>query len=247
MRASVSEIRAARASGAFMSVRQSKAPCAFREDVRGNVAIIFALVLMPVLGIVATAVDYGRASNVQRQMQAALDEALVVARDHIDDDRTVIATLMRAHIDANLPEGLKGVPFDLDLPFGRQHVGASIETKVPTTIMAMAGVPALEIAVRNELKRPVVVPLPSAPEIQPGMAGLPAPLAGLTGGRAGGPATADVSEARNKIIEQLGSDPEQLMRQIEKELKALHGAGGEPQMPADLPPDVARMLQQLRR
>lgn len=51
-------------------------------DTRGNVASIFALALLPVLGFVGAAIDYSRYSNSQTQMQAALDAAaLMLSQD----------------------------------------------------------------------------------------------------------------------------------------------------------------------
>lgn len=49
---------------------------------RGNVAMIFALALVPMLGIIGTAIDYSRAVAARSAMQAALDTvALMVSKD----------------------------------------------------------------------------------------------------------------------------------------------------------------------
>ena len=45
------------------------------KDVRGNVAILFGVALIPVLVGVGVAVDYGRALMVRERMQGALDAA----------------------------------------------------------------------------------------------------------------------------------------------------------------------------
>jgi Flp pilus assembly protein TadG len=49
----------------------------FRRDQRGNIAVIFALTLMPILVSVGCAVDYSRASQIRTDLQAALDAAAV--------------------------------------------------------------------------------------------------------------------------------------------------------------------------
>lgn len=220
----------------------------FGGDARGNVAIIFALVLVPVIGIVATAIDYGRASQVQRQMQSALDEALIVARDHIDDDKDAVERLFRTHLDANLPPGLRGLPFDLDLPFGRQRIGASIETKVPTSLMSITGIPTLDVVATNELRR---VPRPDAPSANPeGLSALPGPLAGF--GKAPSRETAvSAEEAARMVTEQLGANPEELVRRLQQQIDVLQRGGGSgieaSGMPQQLPPEIARMLEQMRR
>ncbi|MBN9015560.1 MAG: pilus assembly protein, partial [Rhizobiales bacterium] len=49
---------------------------------RGNVAAMFAIALVPLIGIIGTAVDYSRAVAARSAMQAALDTvALMVSKD----------------------------------------------------------------------------------------------------------------------------------------------------------------------
>src|SRR5436190_1447230 len=55
---------------------------ALRADRSGNVAIIFAIAIIPIFGAVATAVDYSRANSARTAMQVALDAAaLMVAKE----------------------------------------------------------------------------------------------------------------------------------------------------------------------
>jgi Flp pilus assembly protein TadG len=54
----------------------------FGRDLRGNIAPIFAIALLPMLGFVGAAVDYSRASAARSSMQTALDSAaLMVSKD----------------------------------------------------------------------------------------------------------------------------------------------------------------------
>lgn len=54
----------------------------FNRDSRGNIAPIFAIALLPILGFVGAAVDYTRANAARSSMQAAMDSAvLMVSRD----------------------------------------------------------------------------------------------------------------------------------------------------------------------
>ena len=54
----------------------------FRVDRRGNVAIIFAIAIIPILGFIGAAIDYGRANAVRVRMQSALDStALMLSQD----------------------------------------------------------------------------------------------------------------------------------------------------------------------
>ncbi len=49
----------------------------FRRDQRGNIAIIFALSLIPVLSCIGCAIDYSRATQMRSKLQAAIDAASV--------------------------------------------------------------------------------------------------------------------------------------------------------------------------
>lgn len=50
-----------------------------QRDTRGGVALIFAICLVPLIGIVGMAVDYAQASRLQARLQSALDAAAVAA------------------------------------------------------------------------------------------------------------------------------------------------------------------------
>ncbi|MBN8966852.1 MAG: VWA domain-containing protein [Rhizobiales bacterium] len=54
----------------------------FRNDERGNIAVIFAFSLLPILGLVGAAVDYTRLNTARTQLQSALDSAaLMISKD----------------------------------------------------------------------------------------------------------------------------------------------------------------------
>ena len=49
----------------------------FRRDSRGNIAVLFALTLVPVLSCIGCAIDYSRATQLRSKLQAAIDAASV--------------------------------------------------------------------------------------------------------------------------------------------------------------------------
>lgn len=54
----------------------------FRTDARGNVAVIFALVVIPLVALVGAAVDYTRENSARTALQSALDSAaLMISKD----------------------------------------------------------------------------------------------------------------------------------------------------------------------
>lgn len=75
----------------------------FARDDRGNIAILFGIVLVPILTFVGTAIDYTRATAARASMQAALDStALMLAKDLTDGNITTsqISTKAQAYFTA---------------------------------------------------------------------------------------------------------------------------------------------------
>jgi len=67
---------------AFITRHVYRAAGGFAGAKRGNVAVIFAITLVPVLGLIGAAIDYSRANSARSSMQAALDStALMLSRD----------------------------------------------------------------------------------------------------------------------------------------------------------------------
>lgn len=55
----------------------------FARGDQGNVAVMFAIALLPIVGFIGVAVDYTRANNARSSMQSALDSAaLMVSKDN---------------------------------------------------------------------------------------------------------------------------------------------------------------------
>lgn len=65
-----------------ISAQARKAATRFAGDTGGNVAMIFAISLVPLLGFVGAAVDYSRTNSARSSMQVALDSAaLMISKD----------------------------------------------------------------------------------------------------------------------------------------------------------------------
>ena len=70
-------------SSLLLSARRASAQ--FLESDKGNIAVIFAISLVPLLSFMGAAIDYTRANNARSSMQAALDStALMLAKDLSD-------------------------------------------------------------------------------------------------------------------------------------------------------------------
>jgi Flp pilus assembly protein TadG len=129
----------------------------FFADQRGGVAPIFALGIIPIIGIVGAAVDYSRASAARTSMLAALDAtALILSRD--------AATMQPADISAkaislfnaefhNADVGTPQVTAVLSSPQQGSYVlDVSASGSVPTTFTRLLGADQLSIGSSAQVK-----------------------------------------------------------------------------------------------
>ena len=73
----------------------------FRGDAHGNVAIFFALAILPILGMVGAAVDYTKANNARTALQSALDTtSLMLSKDAATLPADQIQIRARQYFDA---------------------------------------------------------------------------------------------------------------------------------------------------
>lgn len=69
-------------SSAFVTRHIGRAASRFAKANEGNIAVIFAIAILPVLGFVGAAIDYSRANKARTSMQAAMDSsALMLSMD----------------------------------------------------------------------------------------------------------------------------------------------------------------------
>ncbi len=81
----------------------------FKAAEQGNIAVIFAIALVPVLTFVGAAIDYSRASRAHSSMQAALDStALMLSRD------LTAGTITPSQINQKAADYFKGLFTDND-------------------------------------------------------------------------------------------------------------------------------------
>lgn len=242
----------------------------FRSDSRGNVAVVFAAILLPVIAVVAGALDYGRASKARDQLAHAAEGAAQVASSSLDLDRDRLAKLVRAHLDANLPEDLREVPFEIRIPSDKKSVEIAMATSVRTTMLGIVGVTEIPVAAEGFARRA----LPVAPgATAPAIATRPSAPAGafdelwrtLFGG--GGPApdlvrqleeeARQLARSRDPMVVpeverapglpdvgaiQSGEDLRRAAQQIGEQLRDLPQLQGAP-----APEEVERLMRQLQR
>ena len=104
----------------------------FCGNERGNVAVIFGLAAIPILGVTGVAVDYTRASHFRSILQSAVDASALAGATETSD--AAITGTIEAFMNATLPGGLavNDVTYSLDLQ--PDTVAVTATARVPTTI-----------------------------------------------------------------------------------------------------------------
>src|SRR6187402_1876521 len=128
----------------------------FRRSHDGNIAITFAIALVPLIGFVGAAVDYTRAASARSAIQVALDSAaLMVAKD--DSAGSLTATQVTAKARAyflalykntNATTVTVGATYSNDPTLGSQVVLTGTGT-VATAFMKVLGTPTLNLNISS--------------------------------------------------------------------------------------------------
>jgi Flp pilus assembly protein TadG len=121
----------------------------FGKDRSGNVAMLFGLALVPVLGLAGAALDYARASTARATLDAAVDSAaLMVAREasRLSDSelRRRAEALIRANIAGNADAAFGSFSVSVDRPARRVSVSAQAE--VQTSVTRILGVETMPVS-----------------------------------------------------------------------------------------------------
>ncbi|TCT07275.1 Flp pilus assembly protein TadG [Tepidamorphus gemmatus] len=126
----------------------------FLTDRRGNVAILFGLLLLPMIAMVGVALDYNRAANARSKLTAALDIALLsLARNgHMSDAEA------RKFLEQNIAAQLAGGSYTgewhlVDFVQTEKTIQAAIASPVETTILGLLSIPTIDVAANSEVTR----------------------------------------------------------------------------------------------
>ncbi len=128
----------------------------FLGDRRGNIAITFAFLLVPLISAVGMSLDYVRAYNIRTKMQADLDTALLaVAKDigTLSDDAIEEQIQNWFAAQTNLTD--KGYELsDIDIDTNSQEITAKAKVTVPTTLLRIADIDSVDVSVSSSVAGP---------------------------------------------------------------------------------------------
>ena len=116
----------------------------FRRDANGGVAMMFALAMVPIAGIMAGAVDYGRAIRAQAHLQTGLDAAVLAAAKLGPDEKW--AQRGADVFKENAPKAYSSaVPSFQRYDDGR--VVGRVDTVVDTELLQIVGIESFDVGV----------------------------------------------------------------------------------------------------
>lgn len=118
----------------------------FGADRGGAVALIFALLLVPLLFLLGATIDYSRASLARTDLQSAIDAAaLAVGRSALDEKRRDLSVLARQAFDAGFrpPEGTKVSRFKVGVT--KEKLTLEADASVPLAFASLVGMKAVEV------------------------------------------------------------------------------------------------------
>jgi Flp pilus assembly protein TadG len=122
----------------------------FSQERRGNVAVIFAIMLVPIVLFVGVAADYGRATAARSQMQMALDAtALMVAKSASTMTAAQLNTQSQTYFTAQYARkdvSNVSVNANYSKTGGNQTLTLTVGGSLATTVTQIAGVQTLPIS-----------------------------------------------------------------------------------------------------
>ena len=124
----------------------------FRRENSGMSAVVFALMMVPMLGVVGVALDFSRANSLRGKLQAAADAAALAAGKKYDGTETERRKIAQDVFKANA-EHLGFVnTYTLVYTDIAKGDGARVDVSadIPTTISGILGINTVEVAVRAE-------------------------------------------------------------------------------------------------
>ena len=115
----------------------------FRAAKSGNVALTFGLSVVPMFGLVGSAVDYSRMNSFKAEMQGALDAtAIMLAREAVGTAPSALQSKAQAYFRTSISTGRKPLNVTANANYtggGTSTMKVTASATVPTTFMKMFG------------------------------------------------------------------------------------------------------------
>jgi Flp pilus assembly protein TadG len=122
------------------------------KNKRGTTAVIFALVLLPIVLVMGMAIDMQRSVNFKKKMELALDTATLAASNlrTNDDVDTLVDSMVRAHLnELGVPSEDISIRIDRTITYNSRRVEAIVQVKYPLILMSSRGERHIDLEVRS--------------------------------------------------------------------------------------------------
>ena len=125
-------------------------------DRQGNIAIMFAIVLVPLIAAIGASLDYVRAYNTRSKMQADLDAALLGAVRSVGTlNEMALETRIKEWFAAQTNLGSGGYTLDdIDIDTSNHKITATAHASVATTLLKVAGINDVAVGVASSVEGP---------------------------------------------------------------------------------------------
>lgn len=127
-----------------------------RLDRGGNIAISFALILVPMITAVGMSLDYARAYNVRSKMQADLDIALLAAVKAVGtSDSAAIKLKIKNWFAAQTDIDPSSYNLDdITIDTTNEKITASTKVSVATSLLQIVDIPSVDVGVASSVAGP---------------------------------------------------------------------------------------------
>lgn len=139
-------------------LRTRQRRCAFSNDERGQITILFALLLVVMAGFAGTAIDVGRAYEAQETLQAAIDSATEAGSQRLGQPREQVASTISAYLKANLPPRLgQKLVHEVVIGDNDEYVTVRMNDHIDMTFAKLLGYKRFELKAEATARRPALV------------------------------------------------------------------------------------------
>ncbi|MFD0988103.1 pilus assembly protein TadG-related protein [Methyloligella solikamskensis] len=122
----------------------------FSRSRRGSVAILFGVVLLPLVIAMGVGFDYGRALLVRDRMHEAADAAALAIGSWPDMDKEALKEKAQQFFDANYSDGTLGASGKINVRFDKDNnIFVTVTGEMPTTFMKLANVKQMDVAAQT--------------------------------------------------------------------------------------------------
>ncbi|MEM8811590.1 MAG: TadE/TadG family type IV pilus assembly protein [Pseudomonadota bacterium] len=129
-------------------------PCGDESFVKaegGNVAILFALVLVPILGIAGAALDMSSARSARAELQNRVDGAALAAAQKLGESNGAVKETLAAHFDGQAVSGAKTINWRHEISDDRSSLTVTADAQVETSLLGVMGFKTLSVDVKSEV------------------------------------------------------------------------------------------------